>query len=132
MKRLSIISIVVIALIMVGLIFGLSHKTMTTTVKATSSRSYAALGDSVAAGVGLTDASDASACDRTNQSYPRIIAGSQYKLTNLACSGATLNEGVLGTQTVNNLQVPSQLSQLFKQSRPNIISLTVGSVDGKT
>lgn len=59
--------------------------------------SYVALGDSVAAGVGIGDYTDASACNRTNKSYPVQYAQSQsLKLTSLACSGATLTAGILG------------------------------------
>lgn len=93
-------------------------------------KSYVALGDSVAAGVGLKTDSDSSACDRTNESYPNQVATAlHYKLKNLACSGATLPAGILGPQDVNQLALASQLTQLFSQPKPELISLTVGAND---
>lgn len=91
---------------------------------------YVALGDSVAAGVGLMGDSDSSACDRTNQSYPNQVAKQQkYKLVSLACSGATLPAGVLGSQTVNQLALDAQITQLYAQPNPKIITLTIGAND---
>jgi lysophospholipase L1-like esterase len=91
---------------------------------------YVALGDSVAAGVGLMNDSDSSACDRTNQSYPNQVAQQQnYKLINLACSGANIPAGILGSQTVNQLALDPQITQLFSQSKPWLITLTVGAND---
>jgi lysophospholipase L1-like esterase len=93
--------------------------------------SYVALGDSVAAGVGLKTDSDVSACNRTDESYPHQAASAlNYKLTNLACSGATIPAGINGPQDVNGLMAKPQLDQLFAQStRPKLISLTVGAND---
>jgi lysophospholipase L1-like esterase len=91
---------------------------------------YVALGDSVAAGIGLQPYSDASACDRTNQAYPYLVAKQQnLKLTSLACSGATIQSGILGSQEVNGLAVKPQLDQLFAEKKPMLISLTIGAND---
>lgn len=96
------------------------------------SKTYVALGDSVAAGVGLNEDSDSSACNRTNQSYPNKVAAKlNYTLKNIACSGATLPEGVLGAQTVNQLAISPQLQQLFAAPKPSLISLTVGANDAQ-
>jgi lysophospholipase L1-like esterase len=93
-------------------------------------QSYVALGDSVAAGVGLMNDSDSSACNRTDQSYPRQLANTgRYQLTNLACSGATLAAGINGPQVVNQLSVASQVKQLFALPRPDLVTLTVGAND---
>ncbi|MBC7546857.1 SGNH/GDSL hydrolase family protein [Candidatus Saccharibacteria bacterium] len=95
-------------------------------------KSYIALGDSVAAGVGLKTDSDSSACNRTNQSYPVVTAKSlNYSVKNLACSGATLNEGILGKQDVNQLLVTPQIDQLFALAQPNVISVTIGANDAQ-
>ena len=92
--------------------------------------SYVALGDSVAAGIGLQNYSDSSACNRTNESYPNLVAQARnYNLTNLACTGATLPEGILGAQNVNNLAVAPQLDKLFALPRPEVISVTIGAND---
>jgi lysophospholipase L1-like esterase len=94
--------------------------------------SYVALGDSVAAGVGLKTDSDSSACDRTNESYPNLVAEAlHYKLTSLACSGATLPAGISGSQDVNQLPVMPQLQALFGRPKPDLISLTIGANDAQ-
>lgn len=100
---------------------------------AASQKTYVALGDSVAAGVGLRNDSDSSACDRTDQSYPHQLANldtaTKYKLINLACRGATLAAGINGPQDVNRLAVKPQLEQLFAQPKPDIVTLTIGAND---
>ena len=91
---------------------------------------YISLGDSVSAGVGLENYSDPSACNRTIEAYPSLVAQSLYlKNSNLSCSGATLTNGVLGNQIVNQLSILPQLDQLFKVKTPYLISLTVGAND---
>lgn len=93
-------------------------------------KTYVALGDSVVAGVGLNEDSDSSACNRTNQSYPnKVSAKLNYTFKNIACSGATLPEGILGAQNVNQLAVTPQLKQLFALPKPSLISITVGAND---
>lgn len=52
-----------------------------------------------------------------------------YRLYNLACSGATLEHGILGPQEVNDASVPAQLDQLFALPKPRAISLTIGAND---
>lgn len=117
-----------IALVAIG-VAGFNHPGKSKAPVA-SHNSYVALGDSIAAGVGLENYSDSSACDRTNQSYPNLVAHSlNLKLINLACSGATLPLGILDKQDVNQLAVSSQLDQLFSQPRPDLITLTVGAND---
>jgi lysophospholipase L1-like esterase len=98
--------------------------------KPTTSGLYVAMGDSVAAGLGLETYSDASACNRTNQSYPKLVAAQKnLKLVSLACSGATLDAGITGTQTVNDLALKPQLDQLFALPQPQLITLTIGAND---
>lgn len=91
---------------------------------------YVALGDSVAAGIGLQPYSDSSACDRTDASYPNLMAKSyNYSLVNLACGGASIPEGIIGKQDVNKLMVTPQLEQLLNQKDVKYISLTIGAND---
>lgn len=94
-----------------------------------SKLSYIALGDSVSAGVGLPDASDSSACNRTNNSYPNLLAANIYDLINISCSGATLASGATGPQDVNNLQIEPQIDQLKKLPKPELITITFGAND---
>lgn len=91
---------------------------------------YVALGDSVAAGIGLKEYSDSSACDRTEQAYPKLVAPRlNYKLKSVACSGATTEMGLLGSQNVNELAVTPQLSALLSGDKPQLVTITLGAND---
>ncbi len=130
MKRLFVALGIGTAVLISALAITLSndHKTMAPAV----TQSYVALGDSVAAGVGLGNYVDASACNRTNAAYPVLLARKQsLRLTSFACSGATLGAGILGEQSVNRLAVPSQLTQLESEPRPDLITITIGANDAR-
>ena len=91
---------------------------------------YVALGDSVAAGDGLPEPTDSSACNRSNESYPNIVASSlKLDLKSLACSGATISEGILSSQMVNGLAVVPQMTQLAGLQKVSLVTLTVGAND---
>ena len=96
-----------------------------------SNKVYAAMGDSVAAGIGLADAYDSSACQRSQQSYPvRVANQTGTELLHAACSGATIDRGVSGSQTVNRLRLDSQIEQIKQSGKtPAYISLTIGAND---
>lgn len=131
MKRYLIGCILGLAVIAAG-VLALNHHADPPISKSNtpSKGSYVALGDSVAAGIGLQPYSDPSACNRTNASYPYVTARNLHlTLTNLACSGATIPSGITGSQTVNQLALTPQLNQLFSQPRPRVISLTIGAND---
>ncbi|MEO7617574.1 MAG: SGNH/GDSL hydrolase family protein [Candidatus Saccharibacteria bacterium] len=128
MKKYGYAGIIILLLIGVGYRAG-HHDSKTTFLTEPAGR-IVALGDSVAAGVGLKDASDSSACDRTNQAYSYVAAKAlNLSLTSVACSQATLAEGVLGSQTVNQLAEPTQLEALFAVKQPDVITLTIGAND---
>jgi hypothetical protein len=115
LKKILIVS-VIITLISVGIGFFLynaqQHQNRRRNNKEETKLTYTALGDSVAAGIGLNDPSDSSACDRTEQSYPNQLAKLQnYEMTNLACSGAKLTNGILQSQEINKLSLTPQLDQ---------------------
>lgn len=103
----------------------------TPTPSSTSLR-YAALGDSVAAGVGLgaPDPSDPyPQCGRTGAAYPHAVAAAQgLELTHLACSGATAGD-LFTKQSVDGPNIPAQLPQAFAQGTPQVISITAGAND---
>ena len=126
-----VLAVIIILIIAAGGILAVRHHTKTQTpTKVAFQGSYVALGDSVAAGVGLSDPTDSSACDRTNQAYANTVASNlNYRLTNLACSGATLPAGIIGSQNVNNLMAPTQLADLFALPKPKLLSLTIGAND---
>lgn len=110
--------------------FALSNQPKRSSPQPAAQGSYVALGDSVAAGVGLLHDSDSSACNRSNQAYPNLVAQElNYRLKNVACSGATLPAGILGQQTVNDLLVAPQLEQLLAQPKPKLMTLTIGAND---
>ncbi|MEO8105273.1 MAG: SGNH/GDSL hydrolase family protein [Candidatus Saccharibacteria bacterium] len=122
-------ALLVVALISGGLL--LTNKKTTPKAKSEAPvRTYVAMGDSVAAGLGLATYSDESACNRTNQAYPNFVARAHnLRLISLACSGATMAKGVLGPQDVNDLSVKPQIEQLFALPKPALITITVGAND---
>ena len=127
MKR--ILLVVIGAVVIVGLVAA-QLPSKKNSVNELPTETYTALGDSVAAGVGLTPDSDASACDRTDQSYPyQLSVKLHYKLYSHACSGATFASGIIGSQEVNKLVLPTQLQQLFSDRKPALITLTIGAND---
>ena len=97
---------------------------------------YAALGDSVAAGAGLPGVSGATAedvaCGRSSQAYPFQVAYTlNLSLTQLACGGAKVDEGIYGPQSVNDITIPSQLPRAFAAARPDIMTITIGANDAR-
>ena len=128
MKKLLLIVPIVIVVIIVGVLL-LNKDTPQKTIVNEKSY-YIAMGDSVAAGVGLPTASDSSACDRSDESYPNLIAKSNnFELLNIACSGASSSAGIVSGQEVNKLMLDPQTSSLTADKKPAIITLTVGAND---
>lgn len=104
--------------------------------QAPNSPTYAALGDSVAAGAGLVSLSGATTtdetCDRSSQAYPyRVAAALETTVTHLACSGAKVDEGIYGTQTRRGVRLPAQLDVAFASGKPEIITATIGANDAR-
>jgi lysophospholipase L1-like esterase len=94
------------------------------------SGSYAALGDSVAAGAGLPS-SDA-VCGKSAEAYPYTVAATTgLTLTHTACTGAKADEGIYDNQTRNGTTLDSQLIQAFASGRPDLITLTIGANDAR-
>jgi lysophospholipase L1-like esterase len=119
----------------------------TSTLKAGSMRSgvslsYVALGDSVAAGLGLPPAAGAGAedmaCGRSSQAYSSdvaagirgVLAGTPLHVSdqNIACQGA-VTDNLTTPQVVGGVTVPSQLDQAFAHGTPALLTLTVGVND---
>lgn len=98
-----------------------------------NSGSYAAMGDSVGAGLGLPLSPSASArdkqCGRSPQGYPQLVANALGKpLTNVTCSGATAGD-LFTKQGVSGPNIPSQISQAYANGKPGIITITAGAND---
>lgn len=107
-------------------------KTSTSTPPTTKG-AYAALGDSVAAGLGLPTSSSATPndfqCGRSTQGYPNRVANSLgMPLINASCSGATAGD-LVTSQGVSGPNLPAQLATAFASGTPKLISITAGAND---
>jgi lysophospholipase L1-like esterase len=92
---------------------------------------YAALGDSVAAGLGLPPAGEDqdARCGRSTQAYPYRVAQSQgLTLLHLACSGATAGD-LITQQRLNGPNISPQLEAAFAGGTPRLITITAGAND---
>ncbi|UGT45127.1 SGNH/GDSL hydrolase family protein [Nocardia yamanashiensis] len=99
-----------VAIITAGALAGLTPATADTPVN------YVALGDSYAAGVGITNILD-TACSRSDRNYAHLLAARRgYQLTDVTCGGAT-------TESVTN----TQLSALTPDT--TLVTLGVGGND---
>ena len=95
---------------------------------------YVALGDSVAAGAGLsgeaTGASQDRVCDRSSQAYPYLIAERlQTQVVHAACSGAKVDEGIYDNQSRQGTRLPPQMDAAFASGVPEIMTITIGAND---
>ncbi len=100
---------------------------------ATTKGTYVALGDSVAAGLGLTMRANASEedirCGRSQEAYGYIVAQSlRMKLRHYACSGATAGD-LYTVQRSGSPNVQPQLDAAFATGTPSLITITAGAND---
>lgn len=94
---------------------------------------YYALGDSVAAGLGLPAGSETSTqdrqCGRSSQAYgSQVAAASGLPYTNLACSGATAGD-LLTDQHISGSNPEQQFKSAFANGTPKLITITAGAND---
>ena len=93
------------------------------------------IGDSTAAAVGNPAARNASAldhaCGRSSASYAADLASvNNWNVLNLACSGATIQNGLLGVQLLGNGQLaPAQLAEAEQATHAKVIIVSVGADD---
>jgi hypothetical protein len=93
------------------------------------------IGDSTAAAVGNPPAPNATAldraCGRSSESYAADLAEvNNWNVLNLACSGATVQNGLLGAQVLGNGQVaPPQLAEAQRATKAKVIIVSVGADD---
>ena len=93
------------------------------------------IGDSTAAAVGNPAAGNATAldkaCGRSSESYAADLAMvNNWNVLNLACSGATVQNGLLGVQVLGDGQLaPSQLVEAQRATRARVIIVSVGADD---
>lgn len=94
---------------------------------------YVALGDSIAAGIGLSPrtAGTDRACGTTDQAYPAKVAQALgMPVQNLACSGATA--GDLFTEqhlSGTSRDIEPQLPRAFAAGKPTLITVAAGAND---
>jgi lysophospholipase L1-like esterase len=92
------------------------------------------LGDSTAAGLGNPLVKNASAldtaCGRSSDAYAEDLAEvNDWNVLNLACSGATVADGILGPQAVGNGLAPPQFGVLEQASHVSVVIVSVGAND---
>jgi lysophospholipase L1-like esterase len=113
-------------IIIAALVLGMSTLLSTTTFAANGN--YVALGDSVAAGAGLSTADPL--CDRSTEAYPyTVTASTGLSLSHYACTGAKADDGIYDSQEESFGIIPAQLDQAFANGTPSLITLTVGAND---
>jgi lysophospholipase L1-like esterase len=96
-------------------------------------RSVVVIGDSTAAGLGNPVRPDASksdsVCGRSGDAFAAVLASANgWDVTNLACSRATIREGLLGPQVSRSLTLPPQVAQPAVE-RADLIIVSVGAND---
>lgn len=92
---------------------------------------YAALGDSVAAGQGLPNSvkSQNGNCGRTQEAYPYAVAHNRgLQINDLACSGATMGD-LFTKQKADGSNIAPQLNSAFQNGTPQLITITAGAND---
>lgn len=94
---------------------------------------YAALGDSVAAGLGLPLSATATPtdqlCGRSPSGYPGLVTQQTgLALVNATCAGATVGD-LFTKQHVLGTDIPAQLRTAFASGTPKLITITAGAND---
>jgi lysophospholipase L1-like esterase len=92
------------------------------------------MGDSTAAGAGLSPVANPSrsdlACHRSINAYAENLAAvNGWRVMNLACSGATIRHGLLGPQHHHGLTVPAQLATATRAQNASVVIVSIGAND---
>jgi hypothetical protein len=93
------------------------------------------IGDSTAAGAGLPAGSSPTAldraCGRSADAYSSdLAAANDWTVLNLACGGATIQNGLLGAQVLGDGQVaPVQFAEAEQATHAKVIIVSVGADD---
>lgn len=92
------------------------------------------IGDSTAAAVGNPPLDHPSAldkaCGRSRDSYAvDLAAANNWNTLNLACSSATIRDGVLGSQQLGTREAPSQLSMAMRADKAGVVIVSIGAND---
>jgi lysophospholipase L1-like esterase len=92
------------------------------------------MGDSTAAGLGNPPLASPTkldtACHRSVDAYAADLAAvNSWNVLNLACSGATIQAGVLGPQQMAGATAPAQLAQARKATHASVVIVSIGAND---
>jgi lysophospholipase L1-like esterase len=99
---------------------------------ATSTASTVVIGDSTAAGAGNPLVAHATtedrACRRSQDSYAADIAAvNNSTVVNLACTNASIEDGLFGDEVINGALVPSQLARLEAMHGVTTVIVSIGA-----
>jgi lysophospholipase L1-like esterase len=92
------------------------------------------MGDSTAAGLGgaplPSPSLDDEACGRSADAYGVLLGRvNRWNIKNLACSGATIRSGLLGSQTTGDRSLPPQLAVAKRAVNAKAVVIGVGAND---
>jgi lysophospholipase L1-like esterase len=92
------------------------------------------LGDSTAAGLGGPALEDADArdeaCERSSFAFAETLAAvNGWTVDNLACSGATIEDGIVGPQDAGGRHLPPQLAVAKRATNASTVIVSVGAND---
>src|SRR5207253_3049008 len=92
------------------------------------------IGDSTAAGIGNTPLPKPTrqdkGCHRSSDAYADTLqSASGLSVLNLACSSATISNGLLGPQTVGTQTIAPQVGVLQSVTSASVIFVSVGAND---
>ncbi len=134
-KSFYIVPLAIVALVAIsvyGWNYGLKkvHKPQTANSKGTY---IVSLGDSVAAGDGLSQVGSAgqgAICGLSDSAYPVLVAQNlNADLKQFACSGAGVTNGLLASQNVNGKELPAQLAAANMFITGSDVLITIGAND---
>jgi lysophospholipase L1-like esterase len=92
------------------------------------------LGDSTAAGLGnplvAHPGKQDHACRRSSDAYAADLAAvNDWDVLNLACSGATIQDGILGPQHAHSQTLPAQLATARQATNARLVIVSIGAND---
>jgi lysophospholipase L1-like esterase len=92
------------------------------------------LGDSTAAGLGNPPVAHPSrpdhACRRSSDAYAADLAAvNDWDVLNLACSGATIPDGILAPQHAHGQTIPAQLAAARQATNARLVIVSIGAND---
>jgi lysophospholipase L1-like esterase len=92
------------------------------------------LGDSTAAGLGgpplVSPSAADTACERSSIAFAQVLARvNEWNVDNLACSGATIPDGIIGPQSEGGRTLPPQLGVAKRAPDAQAVIVSVGAND---